>query len=164
LIDHPVGRALNASVLQTHPPPVPKSLTDGSSALAFPSSIAEDAYREFTMQTRRTSMLDTLLIRLGMKQPPVPTRVRGQPFQAISVHHGVVCCTAAKQAGGVRLLARHAPPLPLAGCSMRGACKCQYIKFGDRRGESRRMGDFGIKQPLFAAKEQRFKRGRRARD
>jgi hypothetical protein len=117
------------------------------------------------MQTRRTSMLDTLLIRLGMKKPqPTRAAVRAQPFQAISVHHGVVCCRAAKEASGVRVLTRNAPPLPLAGCTMPGSCKCQYIKHGDRRGEARRMVDFGIKQQLFAAKEQRFRRGRRSRD
>ena len=98
-----------------------------------------------------------------MKQPQ-PASPGARPYQAISIHHGVTCCTVAKKASGIRVLSRNAPPLPLAECTMRDTCKCQYIKHQDRRGESRRMMDYGFKPQLFAAKENRVRRGRRAKD
>lgn len=111
------------------------------------------------------SFIESLLSRFKAKQPAKmssPSQVR--PFQAISVHHGTICCATAKQISGYRFLARSAPQLPLSDCTMREKCECCYLKHKDRRGDSRRLNDYGLKQQLFAAKEQRIRRGRRAKD
>jgi hypothetical protein len=119
------------------------------------------------MQNRhRPSFLAALLARFTGKRTPAVKKaaVPSRPFQAIGVYHGTVCCSAAKKAEGSRFLARNAPPLPLTDCSMRTKCECRYIKFHDRRGSSRRLMEFGLRETLFDAAERRKKRGRRSKD
>jgi hypothetical protein len=118
------------------------------------------------MQKRhQPSMIETLLLRLGMKTPArVTVAPPLRPFQAISVLHGTVCCASAKKISGYRFLAKKPPQLPLSECTMRKTCECRYVKHNDRRGDSRRLIDFGLKPVLFAAKERRAMNGRRAKD
>ncbi|HTE39953.1 MAG TPA: hypothetical protein VK629_03935 [Steroidobacteraceae bacterium] len=116
----------------------------------------------------KPSLLDRLLGRLS----PTPAKIRGsapartpRPFQAISIQPGVACCDVARQISGDRFLAKNAPQLPLYDCTMRDTCQCRYAKHVDRRGDSRRFTEFGLRQSLSSTKERRIsRRGRRAKD
>ena len=112
----------------------------------------------------KRSLLEGLLARFSTrKEPPAagPTR----PFQAISIYRGLICCDMARKFSEHRFLMRDAPPLPLAGCSMRKTCQCKYIKHRDRRSEPRRLIDFGVVARLFDGNERRARRaGRRTSD
>jgi len=116
----------------------------------------------------KPSLLNVLLGRLrsSPKAPP-PASATGaplRPFQAISIYRGVVACDIARKFGEHRFLAKDAPPLPLSGCSMRERCQCRYIKHRDRRGESRRLVDFGVSVRMFDGRERRSNPGRRGDD
>jgi hypothetical protein len=113
----------------------------------------------------RRSLLSVLMARLrkSPQAPPAqyaPTR----RFQAISIYRGVTACDMARTFSEHRFLAKDAPPLPLGGCTMSAQCQCRYIKHRDRRGEARRLVDFGVAVRLFDGRERRSKRGRRADD
>ena len=113
-------------------------------------------------QTKR-SLLEGLLARFsGRKEPPAAGPLR--PFQAISIYRGLICCEMARKFSDHRFLVRDAPPLPLAGCSMRKTCQCRYIKHRDRRSEPRRLIDFGMAARLFDGRERRARRGGRRSD
>ena len=110
-------------------------------------------------------MIATLLARLGMSKPvKVVVAPQVRPFQAISILHGTVSCAIARKISGYRFLAKKPPQLPLSECTMRSTCDCRYSKHTDRRNDSRRLVDFGVKPILFAARERRAMRGRRTRD
>jgi hypothetical protein len=114
------------------------------------------------MAKRETSILSNLMARLrGAPQPPLPMRQPPRPFQAISIFRGVVCCSMAKQFSEHRFLARDAPPLPLAGCSMPGRCECRYLKHKDRRVGERRLVDFSVANSMYSSAERRLFAGRR---
>jgi hypothetical protein len=117
-------------------------------------------------QPQRISALARLLSRLGRKEPeqqakPAPF----QPFQAISIYRGIRSCDIAKRFADHRFLAREAPQLPLSGCTMNANCECRYLKHKDRRGQPRRLIEFGLAPRLFDGKERRAVRvGRRRSD
>ena len=112
----------------------------------------------------KTSLLEGLLARFsGRKEPPAATAPL-RPFQAISIYRGLICCDMARKFSEHRFLARDAPSLPLAGCSMPQKCHCKYIKHRDRRAESRRLMDFGLAARLFDGRERRKRSGRRDND
>ena len=112
----------------------------------------------------KRSLLEGLLARFSTrKEPPAAGPMR--PFQAISIYRGLICCDMARKFSEHRFLMRDAPPLPLAGCSMRKTCQCKYIKHRDRRSEPRRLIDFGVVARLFDGNERRARRaGRRTSD
>jgi len=113
------------------------------------------------------SLLSVLLERLRRPQTAPPSGTPAAPlrrFQAISIYRGVTACDAARKFSEHRFLARDAPPLPLSGCTMRERCQCKYSKHRDRRGESRRLVDFGVAVRLFDGRERRSNPGRRAND
>ena len=87
-----------------------------------------------------------------------------RPFQGIAIFRGVPCCELARKFGEHRFLAKDAPQLPLRGCTMPQQCTCRYLKYKDRRTESRRLVDFGLTARLFDGKERRVQRGRRSND
>jgi hypothetical protein len=120
------------------------------------------------MQKRQPASLIASLFGRPGKASAAPASGIGarppRPFQAISIHHGVVCCAAAKKVDGHRFLARNAPQLPLPECTLRAACKCRYEKYDDRRNGTRRYGEFSIKRVLSPAEELRRSKGRRAKD
>jgi len=98
-----------------------------------------------------------------MRAPP---RSTGSRFSAVTVEPASPCCEAARQARGQKVLATHAPRLPLPDCSMPEHCACRYQKHPDRRagGEDRRV--HGLWQPGIWREnaERRLKKGRRADD
>lgn len=70
----------------------------------------------------------------------------------------------AKKLSEHRFLAKDAPPVPLAGCTMKEHCQCRYLKHKDRRSESRRLVEFGMSARLFDGSERRRIGGRRKTD
>lgn len=114
--------------------------------------------------SKKTSLLGGLLARFGARKEPPQATGPLRPFQAISIYRGVICCDMARKFSEHRFLARDAPPLPLVGCSMREKCQCKYIKHKDRRGEPRRLIDFGVASRLFDGRERRARGGRRRSD
>jgi hypothetical protein len=104
------------------------------------------------------------LARLAGKQEPEMSAAPLRPFQSVSIYRGLECCQMAKKFSEHRFLVRDAPPLPLSGCTMRGACQCRYLKHKDRRSDPRRLIDFGLATRLFAGHERRERGGRRSDD
>lgn len=60
-------------------------------------------------------------------------------FRAVEIAPNIMCCAAAKQATGRSYLLRHAPRLPLMGCTMPTNCLCKFRKNADRRDGERRL-------------------------
>jgi hypothetical protein len=114
--------------------------------------------------TKKTSFLEGLLGRFRARKEPPEASGPLRPFQAISIYRGLICCDMARRFSEHRFLVRDAPPLPLSGCSMRESCHCKYIKHRDRRGEARRLIDFGLASRLFDGRERRARGGRRRSD
>jgi hypothetical protein len=113
----------------------------------------------------RKSLLSLLLPRLGGDPPQQTKTTAAAPaFQAVSIHPGAKVCATAKQLGDRRFLARTAPPLPLAGCTLQGGCQCRYVKHRDRRVDSRRLLNGGLAAQLFDGRERRARKGRRSSD
>lgn len=113
----------------------------------------------------RKSLLDILMSRLRKQPEKARAAVAPRPFQAVSIYRGIDACTPAKRFADDRFLAKHAPPLPLAGCTMPAACQCKYLKHKDRRVESRRLSDFGATRRGFSSgQDRRLRRGRRSND
>ena len=111
----------------------------------------------------KRSLLEGLLARFSTrKEPPAAGPMR--PFQAISIYRGMICCAMARKFSEHRFLVRDAPPLPLSGCTMREKCHCKYVKHRDRRGEPRRLIDFGVVSRIFDGRERRSRGGRRRGD
>ncbi|HEX2494976.1 MAG TPA: hypothetical protein VHK24_14490 [Steroidobacter sp.] len=111
----------------------------------------------------RKSLL-SILTRLAA-EPAAQRPVRSaSAFQAVSILGGVRVCDAARQLGAKRFLVKHAPSLPLAGCTMRNQCQCRYLKHHDRRTDPRRLSDAGLRVMMFDGKERRFRKGRRSTD
>lgn len=112
----------------------------------------------------RPSLLAIFWSRLRKERAPQPTRAPVSRYQAISIFHGLESCETARKLSDQRFLAREAPVLPLSGCTMPGSCECRYLKFKDRRAESRRLVDFGAVSRMYSTAERRRYKGRRKTD
>jgi hypothetical protein len=121
---------------------------------------------------KRSSFLCRLLEGFGSKRSGVAQRSSAaptganehRPFQAIAIYRGVRACDPAKKFSEHRFLARDAPPLPLSGCTMGSTCECRYLKYKDRRGNQRRLVDFGAPARMFSGEDRRKRNGRRGSD
>jgi hypothetical protein len=114
---------------------------------------------------KRSSFLCRLLHGFGSKKDPVKEDLAGlRRFQAIAIYHGVRACEPARKFSEHRFLTRDAPPLPLAGCTMGSTCQCKYLKYKDRRGNQRRLVDFGAPARMFTGEDRRKRNGRRSND
>ena len=99
--------------------------------------------------------------------PLLPAKKIGapqRPFQAVSVISDTLQCNAAVAIKGRRLLAREAPRLPLADCTMDATCACKYEKYDDRRTSPRRVAEISVESPQFQGQDRRQSKGRRAND
>lgn len=86
-------------------------------------------------------------------------------FRSVSILQGPQGCCASKDLAKVRFLAKQAPALPLAKCTMQDGCHCRYVKHPDRRAEPRRLIDVaGMSALLFESEERRATAGRRKTD
>lgn len=94
------------------------------------------------------------------------------PWHAVAISSGQLCCRASVQARNVRYLSSEAPPLPLAGCTQSNSCTCKYKHFGDRRAGPRRTTDSDLYKnalsahriPKLTFTDRRTSGGRRADD
>lgn len=116
------------------------------------------------MAARRFSLLSNLLSNLRGNDVPQPPRTQPSRYQAIAIFRGTNCCSMAHTFSEHRFLAREAPSLPLKGCTMPQSCQCAYLRFKDRRGESRRLDDFSAATRRLRLAERRQSRGRRSTD
>jgi len=112
----------------------------------------------------RRSLLSILLPRLYSSSPSERSSSSRPTFQAVAIQRGIKACEAAKQLGARRFLANKAPVLPLPGCGMAHQCGCRYLKYPDRRNESRRLIDVGLSSVVFDRGERRSRKGRRSTD
>jgi hypothetical protein len=106
-------------------------------------------------------MMSRFLTRLRGRSPaPVAiVAAAARPFQAIAIYRGVKACAMAQRFSEHRFLARDAPSIPLAGCTMSASCECRYLKYKDRRSGERRLVDFAAR--FYSGKERRMRNGRR---
>ena len=105
--------------------------------------------------------MSSFLARLRGRAPePVAiVAAAARPFQAIAIYRGVKACAMAQKFSEHRFLARDAPSIPLAGCTMSESCECRYLKYKDRRSGERRLVDFAAR--FYSGKERRTRNGRR---
>ncbi len=87
-------------------------------------------------------------------------------YHGVTVATGSNCCGAVGQLEGMRMLATHAPLLPMPNCTMPEACRCRFRKYADRReDEQGRRFRFGQERNSWYAGHQRRKSlGRRDKD
>ena len=86
-----------------------------------------------------TSILNAVR-KLFATQPELPAARRtarnvqfGNPWHAVSIVPGTVCCNEAREASDQRHLSSDTPPsLPLRGCA-NCTCTCKYMHHPDRR-------------------------------
>lgn len=102
-----------------------------------------------------------ILAEVRLSGRPVQAHRVVNPFHAVSIVPGPICCQAARDIEGVRFLSKEAPRLPLPGCKG-GPCKCRYAHHADRReGADRRHRD--VWNPLVAATMNDRRQGRGGR-
>jgi hypothetical protein len=89
-------------------------------------------------------------------------------FKAVEVCPGPVCCQAAMDSAGKRILLEHSPRMPLDKCDRIEDCKCTYINHRDRRAGDERRNPFGsLSQAAIISMQeanQRSSTGRRTTD
>jgi hypothetical protein len=104
--------------------------------------------------------------RTGRPQQRPIQAAGSKAFPAVSVSATSECCAAAKALAGRRILAVHAPRLPLEDCTRPAACRCRFTKFVDRRddGHERRHEGKSMRSVLYSGQERRRAPGRRRGD
>ena len=96
---------------------------------------------------------------------PSSVAQRSTPWHAVSIIAKNESCDAARALRSARFLSAQAPRLPLAACTLRGACPCGYKHHSDRRGQPRRKDEItGLKQTNKSSVERRVSPDRRAAD
>lgn len=92
--------------------------------------------------------------------------VSPRKYPAVTIAAPARCCDAVNALEGVRMLAIHAPTLPMPNCTMPAQCRCRFQKYVDRReDEQGRRFRFGQERAAWYAGGQRRKsRGRRSVD
>ena len=87
-------------------------------------------------------------------------------FPAVTIVTGTKHCPAVEALEDLRILATHAPALPMPNCSMKAECRCRFKKYTDRReDEEGRRSKFAPERAAWYAGGQRRKsRGRRTSD
>jgi hypothetical protein len=84
-------------------------------------------------------------------------------YPAVTLQMSSRRCAAVEALEGMRILATHAPALPMKNCSRAAECRCRFKKYVDRRDdEEGRRAKFGPELAAWYAGGQRRKsRGRR---
>jgi hypothetical protein len=87
-------------------------------------------------------------------------------YHGVTIASGANCCGAVSALEGMRMLATHAPTLPMSNCTMPAQCRCRFRKYADRReDEQGRRFRFGQERGAWYAGGQRRKSsGRRDKD
>ena len=87
-------------------------------------------------------------------------------YPAVTIATPENCCGAVGALEGVRILAEHAPMLPMPNCTMPMQCRCRFRKYVDRREDEqgRRFKYGGERSAWYAGGQRRKSRGRRGPD
>lgn len=87
-------------------------------------------------------------------------------YPAVTIVTGAECCGAVSALTGPRILATHAPALPLPNCTMSADCGCRFKKHVDRRDDEQgRRFQYGQERGAwYAGGQRRESRGRRDKD
>lgn len=91
---------------------------------------------------------------------------QAKKYTAVTIATPDKCCGAVSALEGVRILADHAPSLPMPNCTMPKACRCRFKKYVDRREDEqgRRFKYGGERSAWYAGGQRRKSRGRREID
>lgn len=102
----------------------------------------------------------------GYGRPFFRAMAQSKNFAAVTIATAVECCDAVSELDGVRILAIHAPSLPMTSCTMSGLCRCRFKKYVDRRDDEQdRRFQFGQERAAwYAGGQRRMSRGRRTAD
>jgi len=102
----------------------------------------------------------------GYGRPFFISMATPKKYPAVTVATGLNCCGAATALEGMRILATHAPILPMPNCTMPAKCRCRFKKYVDRRDDEQgRRFEYGQERGAWYAGGQRRKsRGRRGKD
>ena len=102
----------------------------------------------------------------GYGRPFFCAMAQSKQFAAVTIAMPSTCCGAVSELEGVRILAIHAPTLPIPNCTMPDKCRCRFQKYIDRReDEQDRRFKYGQERAAWYAGGQRRKsRGRRTID
>lgn len=92
--------------------------------------------------------------------------VQAKKYPAVTIVTPEKCCGAVAALEGVRILAEHAPSLPMSNCTMPKSCHCRFKKYVDRREDEqgRRFKYGGERSAWYAGGQRRKSRGRREID
>jgi len=87
-------------------------------------------------------------------------------YPAVTIAMGMTHCPAVEALDGMRILATHAPTLPMPNCSMAKECRCRFKKYVDRREdeEGRRFKFGGERSAWYTGGQRRKSKGRRSKD
>jgi hypothetical protein len=87
-------------------------------------------------------------------------------FPAVTIVTPLKCCDAVGALEGLKILASHAPKLPMPNCTMPEKCRCKFQKYTDRRDdeEGRRFRYGQERGAWYAGSQRRKTRGRRPTD
>ena len=102
----------------------------------------------------------------GCGRPFFNAMTESKKFPAVTVAMPAKCCEAVSALDGLKILASHAPKLPMPNCTMPDKCRCKFQKYADRReDEQGRRFRYGQERGAWYAGGQRRKsRGRRDAD
>lgn len=102
----------------------------------------------------------------GYGRPFFNTMVPARKYPAITIATPLTCCEAVGALEGMRILATHAPRLPMPDCSMPERCRCRFQKYSDRRDDEqgRRFRFGGERSAWYNGSQRRKSPGRRTAD
>ena len=87
-------------------------------------------------------------------------------YPAVTIATRLDCCEAVAALEGMKILATHAPKLPMPDCSMPERCRCRFQKYSDRRDDEqgRRFHFGGERAAWYTGSQRRKSGGRRTAD
>ena len=105
-------------------------------------------------------------MRGGSGRPFFFAMAQTSKFRAVTIAAPARSCDAVSAVGSVRILAIHAPALPMPNCKMPDQCRCRFQKYSDRREDDQdRRFQFGQERAAwFAGRQRRQSRDRRTID
>ena len=103
---------------------------------------------------------------LAIGREPVVLHLPPQRHRADLQSFGGLAAVAVEALEGKRILATHAPSLPVPNCSMASECRCRFKKYADRREDEdgRRFKFGGERSAWYAGGQRRKSKGRRRSD
>jgi hypothetical protein len=102
----------------------------------------------------------------GCGRPFFKAMTQGSKYPAVTIAMPAKCCDAIRALQGKRILATHAPKLPMPNCTMPEKCRCRFQKYTDRRDDDpdRRFRYSQERSAWYAGSQRRKSRGRRTAD